>query len=93
PNGSYTIIQGTPGGLSNAAQSSQQDASKLNTLTVWAQRQELGYAADSASAATRTNTSLLELPRSVGVVSRELMDDRQVTSVADALSNVAGVTT
>ncbi|MEX5535779.1 TonB-dependent siderophore receptor [Pseudomonas syringae] len=92
PNGSYTIIQGTPGGLSNAAQSSQQDASKLNTLTVWAQRQELGYAADSASAATRTNTSLLELPRSVGVVSRELMDDRQVTSVADALSNVAGVT-
>ncbi|MFJ3315170.1 TonB-dependent siderophore receptor [Herbaspirillum huttiense] len=50
-----------------------------------------GYAASRSSAATRTETPLLQTPQSVSVLKRSLLDDQDVHSLADALVNVSGV--
>lgn len=49
------------------------------------------YAATASSSATRTNTALQETPQSIKTITRKVIDDRQTTSVEDALRNAAGV--
>lgn len=49
------------------------------------------YAATASSSATRTNTALQETPQSIKTVTRQVITDRQTTSVEDALRNAAGV--
>ncbi|MFP3848052.1 TonB-dependent siderophore receptor [Pseudomonas sp. W5-01] len=49
------------------------------------------YAATASSSATRTNTALQETPQSIKTVTRQVIEDRQTTSVEDALRNAAGV--
>jgi iron complex outermembrane receptor protein len=51
-----------------------------------------GYNVPSASVGSRTNTDNLDLPFSVQVVPAELLRDRHVQSVNEALRTVAGVT-
>ncbi|WP_426217777.1 TonB-dependent siderophore receptor [Pseudomonas sp. DWRC2-2] len=85
-NGTYTIVR------SQGDSTTTPSEKLLSPLEVWAERNKKGYAADSATAATRTDTSVLELPRSVSTVSRELMSDQQSRSVLDALRNVSGIT-
>lgn len=50
-----------------------------------------GYAAKRASSATKTDTPLLETPLAVQVVPREVIDDRQPTSILEAVKNVSGI--
>lgn len=50
------------------------------------------YNPSMSNSATRTNLALQETAQSVQVVSRKLIDDRQATSVEDALRNAGGVT-
>lgn len=50
-----------------------------------------GYVATRAATASKTDTPLIELPQSVSVVTRDEMDVRGATSVADALSYTPGV--
>jgi iron complex outermembrane receptor protein len=45
----------------------------------------------NASTATKTDTPLMEIPFSVQVVPRAVMDDQKSTRVKDALENVSGV--
>lgn len=49
------------------------------------------YYIGTGAAATKTDSRQLEIPVSVQVVERELMDDQQVISLSDALKNVSGV--
>lgn len=49
------------------------------------------YVAEEASTATRTDTPLMLVPQSVGVVTRQLMDDQKAVRVEQALRNVSGV--
>lgn len=49
------------------------------------------YNPSTSSSATRTHLSLQDTAQSVNVVSRKVLDDRQVTSVEEALKNVGGV--
>jgi iron complex outermembrane receptor protein len=51
-----------------------------------------GYRVPNATTGSRTNTPIRDLPFSVQVVPRELLEDRQVESVNEALRTVAGVT-
>lgn len=51
----------------------------------------LGYNVLTASTATRTDTPLMELPQSVQVIPRKLLDDQQTITVSEALRNVSGV--
>ncbi|ROM69205.1 TonB-dependent receptor [Pseudomonas brassicacearum] len=50
-----------------------------------------GYAATRTAAGTKTDTPIVELPRSVSVVTRQQMEDRSVLNLNDALRYTAGV--
>lgn len=49
------------------------------------------YRAERASIGTKTDTRLLETPVSASVVTRQFLDDTQVTTITDALRFVPGV--
>ncbi len=49
-----------------------------------------GYTARVATAATKTNTPLIETPQSVSVVTREALNDRNVQTFAEAVAYVPG---
>ncbi|AMV48238.1 TonB-dependent siderophore receptor [Paraburkholderia caribensis] len=48
--------------------------------------------ASDSSSATRTNTPLIEIPQSVQVLPRNLLQEQDARTLADALVNVSGVT-
>jgi iron complex outermembrane receptor protein len=50
-----------------------------------------GYVARVSPTATKTNTSLIETPQSVSVVTREQLNDRNVQSINEALAYTPGV--
>lgn len=52
-----------------------------------------GYVAGTASSASKTDTPLIDTPRSVSVIDRKELDDRGVTSIPEAVRYSAGVTT
>lgn len=52
---------------------------------------EYGFVAKKASATTKSDTPLFETPQSISVLTRELLDSRQVTTLNEALQTVAGV--
>lgn len=51
-----------------------------------------GYAAPETSAATRTTTPLIQVPQSVQVLTRTLIQEQDRRTLGDALVNVSGVT-
>ncbi|MBY6242601.1 TonB-dependent receptor [Methylosinus sp. Sm6] len=52
---------------------------------------ETGYARSSTASATRTQTPLIDTPQSVQIVPREVIRDRQILNVLEAVQNVSGV--
>ncbi|MEH1939592.1 MAG: TonB-dependent siderophore receptor [Nostoc sp.] len=50
-----------------------------------------GYRVQDATTATRTDTPLRDIPQSIQVVPREVLEDRNVRSVAEAVETVSGV--
>lgn len=50
-----------------------------------------GFTASHAGSSTKSDLSLLETPQSVSVITRDLLDVRAVTTVAEALQSSAGV--
>lgn len=72
----------------DAIQSSQQ----LETIEVQAMLpDEKNYAAQHATSLLKTDTPLFETPRSVSVVTQELIKQKQASSVGEALDGVTGV--
>ncbi|WP_020178741.1 TonB-dependent siderophore receptor [Methylopila sp. M107] len=52
-----------------------------------------GYVAKRSSAGTKTDTPILETPRSVEVIGRQELEDRAVTTIPEAVRYSPGVTT
>lgn len=52
-----------------------------------------GYTATAASAATKTNTPLVEIPQTVSAVTRENLNDRNVQTLQEALNYTSGAST
>ncbi|AIL59621.1 TonB-dependent siderophore receptor [Pseudomonas alkylphenolica] len=50
-----------------------------------------GFTATRSAAGTKTDTPIVEIPRSMTVITREQLDDRQVLNLNDALRYTAGV--
>jgi iron complex outermembrane receptor protein len=50
-----------------------------------------GYRVDDATTATRTDTPLNEIPQSIQVIPRQVLEDQQVLRLQDATRNVSGV--
>ena len=59
-------------------------------VVVTGQRQS--YAVPDTGSATRTDTPLIQLPQSVQVITRTLIEEQDRRTLADALVNVSGVT-
>ena len=51
-----------------------------------------GYRVPNASTATRTDTPLRDIPASIQVVPRQVLQDQKAVRLQDALQNVSGVT-
>ncbi|HEX2054986.1 MAG TPA: TonB-dependent receptor, partial [Nitrospiraceae bacterium] len=49
------------------------------------------YVAEEASTATRTDTPLIQVPQSIEVVTRQVLDDQKAVRIDQALRNVSGV--
>jgi iron complex outermembrane recepter protein len=52
-----------------------------------------GYVAGTASSGSKTDTPLIDTPRSISVIDRKELDDRGVSNVVEAVRYTAGVTT
>ncbi|CAN1212580.1 Ferrichrome-iron receptor [Tumidithrix helvetica PCC 7403] len=61
-------------------------------IVVTGEQQNRGYRVPNASSVTGTNTPILETPFSVQVIPQDIIRDRQITQVKDAVGNVSGVT-
>ncbi|WNZ26124.1 TonB-dependent receptor [Leptolyngbya sp. NK1-12] len=79
------VLSVTPGTETDAAQ--DEDAIQV----VVTGEQEDGYAVPDASTATRTDTLLRDIPQSIQVVPRQVIEDQAVTELQDAVRNVSGV--
>ncbi len=65
-------------------------ATTLSEVVVTAET-ESTYRAEAATSATRLAAPILDTPRSVSVVTRQLIQDRQIVDPQEAVQNVAGV--
>ncbi|MET0355275.1 MAG: TonB-dependent receptor plug domain-containing protein, partial [Cellvibrio sp.] len=77
-------------------QDSASETKRLGTVKVSADAEVAngpveGYHAKNSATGTKTDTPLLDTPVSVQVISRSVMDDQQVLTIADATKNVSGV--
>ncbi|MBK5353769.1 TonB-dependent siderophore receptor [Pseudomonas sp. TH41] len=61
-----------------------------NTESAWGPVE--GYVAKRTAAGTKTDTALVEVPRSISVATREQMDDRNVHTLDDAVRYMPGIT-
>ncbi|MFJ4144735.1 TonB-dependent siderophore receptor [Pseudomonas sp. NPDC089734] len=50
-----------------------------------------GYANSHSSTGTKTDTALRDIPQSIQVISREVIEDQQINNLGDALSNVSSI--
>ncbi|MEO0767810.1 MAG: TonB-dependent siderophore receptor [Cyanobacteria bacterium J06649_4] len=71
-----------------SAQTSDEDAIQL---TVTGAQDNDDYFVPESSTATRTDTPLRDVPQSIQVIPRQIIEDQQATGIEDALENAAGV--
>jgi len=60
-------------------------------LVVTAEREAEGYRVPDATTATKTETPLRDIPQSIQVIPREVIEDRQVVRFSELADNVSGV--
>jgi iron complex outermembrane recepter protein len=54
--------------------------------------QQRGYRVPNSSTATKTDTPLRDIPQSIQVIPRQVIEDQQVVRLEEALRNVSGIT-
>lgn len=67
------------------------DARELDRITVTGSRYVPRYNTGSIHSATRTDTPLVDVPQSVSVVTKELVNDQAMTGLTDALRYMPGI--
>ncbi len=86
------LVGASPTALAQEAKTeprSSKEAVELDAVEVTGRRIR-SYSADDALTGTRMPTLLKDLPLSVGVVSQELIEDRGISQLSEALDNVSG---
>lgn len=63
-----------------------------NSIQIVVTGEQENYFVPEASTATGTDTRILDVPASIQVIPREVLEDQQVIRLDEALSNVSGVT-
>lgn len=85
--GTYTLVAVPEGVLALPATSV---IGVEDTESAWGPVQ--GYVAKRTAAGTKTDTALVEAPRSISVVTRQQMDDRNAHTLDDAVRYLPGIT-
>ncbi|WP_095195917.1 TonB-dependent siderophore receptor [Pseudomonas sp. Irchel 3A7] len=85
--GTYTLVAVPEGAMALPATSV---IGVENTESAWGPVE--GYVAKRTAAGTKTDTALVEVPRSISIATREQMDDRNVHSLDDAVRYMPGIT-
>jgi iron complex outermembrane receptor protein len=75
------------------AQAEHDETIHLDEIGVTAPKDDTSYAVKNSSSATRTDTPIKEIPQSIQVVPRQLIDDQQNVIASEALKNVSSVVT
>lgn len=74
-------------GAETAAELAMLEADSLIVVTA----PDDGYRADRTGTATKTDTPLIDVPQSISVITRDVIDDAALLSIADAVRYVPGV--
>jgi iron complex outermembrane recepter protein len=81
-----STVETTPTGLVIAVEAEEEEE-----IVVQGDRRPSPYQAPRTSAGTRTDTPLIDVPQSVQVVPRQVIEDRGVRNLAETFRNVSGV--
>ncbi|MHC5826139.1 MAG: TonB-dependent siderophore receptor, partial [Nostoc sp.] len=76
----------------NQTQPTQPSAQSDQPIELVVTGEQDGYRVPNASTATRTDTPLRDIPASIQVVPRQVLEDQRAVRLQDALQNVSGVT-
>ncbi|MEH2252550.1 TonB-dependent siderophore receptor [Nostoc sp.] len=76
----------------NQTQPSQPSASGDQPIELVVTGEQDGYRVPDASTATKTDTPLRDIPQSIQVIPRQIIDDQKTIRLRDILQNVSGVT-
>ena len=79
------IVSATPG--FSTAQAPEDDSIQITVIG-----EQDGYLVPEAGAATRTDTPLRDIPQSIQVIPRQVIEDQQAIRIEEVLENAAGVT-
>lgn len=85
--GTYTLVAAPEGAMALPATSIQ--GSQESFESAWGPAQ--GYAASRTAAGSKTDTALVEAPRSISVATRQQMQDRGVQNLDDAVKYMPGI--
>ncbi|MBW4612453.1 MAG: TonB-dependent siderophore receptor [Desmonostoc vinosum HA7617-LM4] len=77
--------------LENETEPEQPIAQDAQAIELVVTGEQDGYLIPQASTATKTDTSLRDIPQSIQIVPRKLLDDRQITRVEQVADTVPGV--
>ncbi|MDF0668408.1 MAG: TonB-dependent receptor [Nitrospira sp.] len=82
----------TPGSQAGSTDTTMAKPIKVSEIVVKEKRERRdSYTVDEVSSATRIPVPVHDTPRSVEVVTRQVLDDQKVTRFSEALRNVSGV--
>ncbi|WP_343527563.1 TonB-dependent siderophore receptor [Sphingomonas sp.] len=85
----FTALAAPATAMTPAAEDEAQDT-KSSEIVVLGTRSK-GYKVDELTTATRTGTDLMDVPQSIQVVTRDVIDDQQRIDLTGALLNVSGI--
>lgn len=71
-------------------ESSEDSPTKLEEVIVEGESEQTDYAVEDAATATKTETPIEEIPQSIEVIDRNLIDDQRAEQLQDIVYNVAG---
>ncbi|NJK52177.1 MAG: TonB-dependent siderophore receptor [Leptolyngbyaceae cyanobacterium SU_3_3] len=80
------------GGLAYSLNPEEDNLDEEIEIVVTGEQQQDGYQVPNASTATRTDTPIRDIPQSIQVVPQEVLRDRNVRTVTEALETVSGIT-
>jgi iron complex outermembrane recepter protein len=64
---------------------------QMAPMQIRAKAEDAGYAATHTSSGTKTDTPVLETPMAVQTIPEEVLDDRQIINIQEAVKNVSGI--
>jgi iron complex outermembrane recepter protein len=77
--------------LKTAQQSESAESEADEEEVVVTGEQESGYRAKNSATATKTDTPLRDIPQSIQVIPKEVLQDQAIIRIGDAVQNVSGV--